>query len=460
MGARAMQAQQVGVEVTGQNVANSNNKTYSRQQVVLSSTDTINATGGTEGTGVTASAVKQIRDTFLDNQIVKETSVGGYWDAAKSNLSNIESQLGESLSSTSSSSSSTSVTSTVGIASQLNTLFTDFSSVATNPTSLSERQVLINDAQTLAGSLNSVSVKLDTINTNLNTAISTDVESANTLLTDIAKLNDSILKTEATTGGIANDLRDSRQAKIEELAQYLNLDASTAADGQITLSSSGSTLVQGNTVTASLQTFDSGSGQLMVQDSSGSPLTLTGGSIQAYIDVRDSNLSSLKTGVNNLATELINQINSTYSSGYDLNGNGGGSFFTGADASNIAVSLDLQTDPSRLQASGDPTATGDNTVALSLAQLADQPVSGLNNKTFSQSYNGLVTSLGNALSGAKDQVTNHTTVSSMLASQRDSVSGVSLQEELTNLITYQTAYSAASHIVSTVNTMFDDLLKL
>lgn len=460
MASRAMQAQQVGVEVTGQNLANSDNKTYSRQQVVLTSTDTINSQGGTQGTGVQVATIQQLRDAFLDTQITNEESVGGYWNASQKNLSNIETQLGESLDATSGSSSTASTTNSLGLSSQLNTLFTDFSSVATDPTSLSNRQVLINDAQTLANIFNGVTAKLSDINTNLNSMISTDVDSANSLLSDIATLNNTILQTEAITGGPANDLRDTREAKLEQLAQLVNITTSTQPNGQITVTNGSATLVSGNTVNATLQAIDPGSGQLQVQASTGDALSLTGGSIQAEMDVRDNDLANLQTGVNTIASELIGQVNTIYGAGYDLNGNSGGAFFTGNDASDIAVSSNLINDPSQFQASANSGATGDNAIALALSQLSSQPIASLNNKTFNQAYNSLVTNLGNAVSSSGDQVTNYQNVSKMLSTQRDSTSGVSMEEEMANLITYQTAYSAASHVISTIDSMFTSLLQI
>ena len=461
---RAMQAQQAGVTVTGQNLANANNPAYSRQRVNFQTSDPVPMVGGLLGTGVQVASIQQIRDSLLDGQITDETSVGGFWTASQMALQNTETQLGEFLDSSSATSdgtSSTSSTGSKGLSTQLNNLFAAFQAVATDPTSLSQRQVLVSQAQSLAGSFNQISTRLSGVNQDLNSSIKTDVESANQLLTDIASLNADIARTESATGSTANDLRDSRQQKLESLAQLTNFQTSTGADGSLTLSISGTILVSGANLTDTLQAYDPGNGQLLVRAAtSGTSLSLSGGSIAGAIQTRDGALQNLRSGLDSLAAQLINNVNSVYSTGYDLQGNTGSKFFTGTDAATIGITSNLVTDPSLIQAAGAPGTVGDNTVALKLAQIARQANSALGNQTLSDAYGKLVADLGNSLSDANDEVANHNSVSSMLAQQRDSVSGVSMEEELTNLMTFQKAYQASAQIISTVNQMLQTLVTM
>src|SRR5579862_2527336 len=259
---RSMQAQQAGVTITGQNLANVNNPAYSRQRVNFQTSDPVPINGALLGTGVQVVGIQQVRDSLLDNQIRDEGSVGGFWTATQSALENTQTQLGEflngSTASTDGTSSTSSSTSAQGLSTQLNSLFSAFQSVATDPTSLSQRQVLVSQAQSLASSFNQVSTRLTAVNNNLNTSISNDVTSANQLLSDIAGLNADIARTEAATGGTANDLRDQRQQKLESLAQFTNLQTSTAADGSLTVSIGGVAMVSGGKLTDTLQTYDSG----------------------------------------------------------------------------------------------------------------------------------------------------------------------------------------------------------
>jgi flagellar hook-associated protein 1 FlgK len=281
------------------------------------------------------------------------------------------------------------------------------------------------------------------------------------LLSDIAGLNGQITQTEALGGGKANDLRDLREQDLEQLANLVNIDTSTAADGSVAVSIGGTQLVSGQQTLDTLQTYDPGNGELLVRTAtSGTPLTLTGGTIQGAIDARDGTLQSLRTGLDNLASALITQVNNVYQTGYDLNGNTGAAFFTGTNAATIGVNAALQTDPSAVQAAGAAGAPGDNTVALALAQLGQQSIAALGNQTFISGYAGQVANFGNALANANDQVDNFNAVNTMLAQQRDSVSGVSVEEEMANLISFQSAYQASSKIITTVDQMLQTVVAL
>ncbi len=193
---------------------------------------------------------------------------------------------------------------------------------------------------------------------------------------------------------------------------------------------------------------------------SGTPLTLTGGSIAATIDVRDSEVASLRSDVNSLASQLISQVNTIHSGGYNLSGGTGADFFTGTNAADIQVNSALMNDPSLLQASGTAGAAGDNQIALVLGQLANQPIAGLANQTFSQSYSRTVAALGQSLASVNTRVDDQNAVQTMLSQQRDSVSAVSLDEEMTNMMKYQQAFQASARLISVVSTMLDTLIAM
>jgi flagellar hook-associated protein 1 FlgK len=453
LAARSLQTQMAGVEIAGQNLANVNTPGYSRQQVVIQTGPAIQTGIGPQGTGANAVAIQQITDALLNGQIQNQTSATGYWNANQGALESAQTALNEFLNSAQSTSGST-ATASSGLSGQLSSLFNAFQAVATSPTSIPARQALIAQAQTLAGTLNQVNSRLGDLRTSLNSSLNNDVDSANQLLSGIADLNKQISSAEAG-GGTANNLRDAREQDLENLSNLVNIQTSTGANGAVNVSVGGQTLVSGNQTQDTLQTYDAGGGQLLVRTATGgADLTLTGGSLQGTIDARDGTLATMQTGVNTLATTLITQVNALHSGGFNLAGTSGNpNFFTGTDASNIAVNPSLADDPSLIQASGSATATGDNSVALSLAQLASATQPALNNQTLGNDYAQTVASLGNALSNANNQVASQTAVTSMLANQRASVSGVNIDEEMTNLMMYQQAYQASANLVNTVNQM-------
>jgi flagellar hook-associated protein 1 len=467
MAAQSLQTEMTGIAVTGQNLSNVNTTGYTRQTVNIQTTPDIETTSGPEGTGSEVASIQQAVDTLLNGQIQGQQSVSGYWNGQQSALQTVQDDLDEFLSSTGGTSSSTSTnsstgtTSSTGLSTLLNNVFNDFQSVATSPTSISARQQLISDAQTLASAFNQINSQLNQENTALNTTVSNGVSSANQLISGIASLNQQISAAQFG-GGNANDLMDERQQDLNNLAQLVDITTSNGTDGAVNVSIDGEAFVTGSQVLDTLQTYDPGDGNLLVSSpaTGAEALTLTGGSIQGTIEARDSTLATLQGSVNTLASSLITQVNSIYSTGYSLTGSTGANFFTGSDASTISINSSLVDDPSSFQASGSATASGDNTVALELANLADAPQSNLQNQTFSGSYDQTVGSFGDALQTANNQVSNQTAVMNMLQTQQSSVSGVSLDQEMTNLLGFQQAYEASAELVTTVNNMLSATLQM
>jgi len=458
MATRALQVQQQAIEITGQNMSNMTNPAYARQRVIVATSPTIPTTIGVEGTGAEAVAIQQIRDSLLDHQITLETSTTSYLGTAQTTLQNLEANLGQVVDT--SSSSTTSSASAVGLGTYISNLFNAFQTLSTDPTSLANRQALTLDASSLATEFNQLSSGVSNLQDSINSGLQSDVTNANQLLNDIADLNNSISVTELTTHSTANDLRDQRQAKIEELSKLANVSTATQPDGSLTLSIGGVTMVSGNQVSDTLEVHANSAGQDLVQAKTAGTTLTTGGSIQARIDVRDGELKSLADDLNTLASTLITTVNAVHKTGYSLSGTTNAPFFDGTDASTIGVNSALLDDPSLIQASGTKGAAGDNQVALALAQLADTPQSALNNMTFNQSYSQTVANMGQALANTNDQVNNQQAIQNMLTQQRQSVSGVSIDEEVSNLSVFQRAYEANARMISIIDELLTTLVGL
>ena len=461
LGMRALQAQQTAVEVAGHNLANVNNRAYARQRVELQTSLATPTAVGPQGTGVEVAAIQQIRDTLLDAQVRAELSVGGFCEAKQAALRSAQTSLGEVFDrAADSTSATTDATAATGLADDLTGLFNAFQSVATAPTSMANRQWLVSQAQALATRFNQTAQRLDDLNASLNTALSADVTAANQLLTSIAQLNDRIADAEFG-GGAANDLRDLREQKLEQLSKLVNLETNTTENGSLSVSIGGVTMVAGREVLDTLQTFDVGGGQLLLRGATaGTALELTGGTMQGRMAARDGGLKALRDDLDSLASALITEVNAAHRPGYSLTGSTGADFFTGTDAASLSVNTALADDPSLIQAAGTPGAVGDNTVALTLARLADRSIPGLGNRPFYGAYGQMVANLGNGLAEANSQLADHEAVKTLLLGQRDSVSGVSLDEEMSDLVRFQKAYQASARIVSVVDDMLETVLSL
>ncbi|MGA3179220.1 MAG: flagellar hook-associated protein FlgK [Verrucomicrobiota bacterium] len=446
LASRSLAAQQEAMAVSGQNMANANNPAYAEEQAVIQPATPLDTTAGQEGTGVNLVSITEIRNALLDSQITAENSVTGSYSAQQSALQNAEAYLGEQLTNTSSGTSSPN-----GLAAGLSNLFNAFSSLSTNPTDTASIQTAIQSAQQVANLFNQVSANLSQVQSGLNSSIGSDVASSNQDLSEIASLNQQIALAQAA-GQTADQLVDTRQATIENLAGIVNISTAAQSDGSVNISIGGVAMVTGGSAVDGLQTYTDAGGQTLVEDqNSSTPLSITGGSIGGNITARDGALASLQNSLNTLANQLITSVHNIYSKGQAPNNNDstGQDLFTGTDASDIAVNPALVNDPSQFQSSASGAA-GDNSIVLALAQL-DDPTGGT--PTLSQSYAQTVSSLGSAIATATDQLNTSQAVSTTLTNQRTSASGVNIDQEMTNLLQYQKAYEASAQLVTTLNTM-------
>jgi flagellar hook-associated protein 1 FlgK len=465
MGARSLSAQRAGVEVAGQNLANVNNPAYARQRVAIATSLTISTAMGPQGTGADAVAITQMRSALLDNQIQAEASNRGLLSALQTALQYTQAALGTQIDTMASGAEGATASQGVGgghsLADSLSQLFNAFQSLSANPTSMAERQTLLMKAANVALQFNQINGRLDNLKGSLNATIQSEAGAANQILADIASLNKMITTAEATSGGNANDLRDTRQARLEELAKYVNLDLSHGNGSAINVSIGGVAMVTDNQALDSLQAFDAGGGQMLLRAATaGTTLALTGGSIQGTIEARDGTINNLQTRVNTLAAMLITEVNTVHAAGFSLSGSSGANFFTGTNAADIGTNTALTNDPSLVQAAGVSGAAGDNQTALALARIASTKFAALNGQTFNQAYGQTVAAFGQELSTVNNKLGDQQTVENMLLRQRDSIGGVSLDEEMTDLTRFQKAFSASARLITTVDEMLETLVNM
>ena len=462
---RSLQNQQQGIEVTGHNLANVNNPAYSRQRLVVQTSSSLDTPIGPQGTGAEVAAIQQLRSVILDTQLQGEISVTGFLDARQQALQSAQTNLGQQVDRQTTGPEGAAAAQGVGtqhaIAEGLSDLFNAFQSLSTSPTSLTERQVLLMKAQTLAVQFNQVDDRLNKLSSTLNNSIKSDVSAANQLITSIAKLNDQIIKAEVRETGSANDLRDTRQQQIEGLAKLVNIQTAPSANGAIDISIGGIGVVSNGDVVDQLEAYDAGGGKILLRTQTAqTPLSLTGGSVQGNIETRDGTLSNLRSNLNSLASVLVTEVNQAHRAGFGLDGSTGADFFTGTTAADIQVNNALLSNPASIQAGGVAGAAGDNEVARTLGQLADKKHAGLSNQTFSGNYGQTVAALGQDLADTNGHLSDQHAMESLLQRQRDSIGGVSLDEEMTDLMKFQKAYQASARLITTVNEMLNTVINM
>jgi flagellar hook-associated protein 1 FlgK len=456
LGANSLATYRKAIDVTGHNLANVNTPGYTRQRLLIESTTVDGGAWGPIGTGSEGVKVVQLQHETAGRQLQTEASIEGSLSVKQDALQQALVFLQESIDR-----NGANGTNTKGISQGLADFFAAAQSVATNPGSMAEREVMLQKAQELATKFNNADSRLASLQQGLSDRVTSDVGQANGLLQEIAKLNESIVAEEALTPGYANDLRDTRQLKLEALSNLVKIDASEQENGAVNVSIAGHLMVDGREVAGSLETFTAGDGSLQVRASGQSILLpLTGGSIHGALSVRDTELANLRSDINLLASTLISEVNAVHSVGFGLNGSTGANFFTGANAAEIAVNTDLLRDPALLQASGVSGEAGNNQVALAIHGINQRTHAALGNLTFSGKQAQTVAAFGQEVAIAKSDLADQKTISQFVRNQRDSISGVSIDEEMTNLIMFQKAFQASAKIISTADEMLATILEM
>ncbi len=465
LGTRALAAQRQGVEVAGHNLANVNNTAYARQRVSIQSTASSDGLTDPVGSGVEVVAIRQIRDRILDGQVIAEGGVSGSLEAQQRALKTAQSLLGQSIDRGNTGAGGTSAADGVGggqqLAAGLTDFFNSFASLAAQPASIPEREITLRRAAALAAQFPALDNRLSILGRQLDESLDTDLKSANALLSDIARLNGQISRTEVVSGGSANDLRDQRLAKLESLSGVIGFDSIEASDGSLAIVVGGVSLVTSDVREKTLETFTNTDGNRMIRASGTTDaLAITSGRVHGTLDARDGGLKDLRSGINDLAKSLIDEVNSVHSAGFALDGTTGRAFFLGSSAADILVNQALLDNPTSLQVSGSATARGDNRVAQALSQLGNRPIAALDGQTLGNAYNRIVGRLGEDLASVNQQLADQKVVAELLKGQRDSVSGVSIDEEMADLTRFQRGYQASAKLINTIDELMDTTLSL
>jgi flagellar hook-associated protein 1 FlgK len=447
----ALGSDSLGLQAAGNNLANVNNSNYAQETVVSDDN------GGDDSADATPE-IQQVRETLLDQQVVNETALTASLTAQSNINSQAQAAFGENIGTSSTSSASTTPTGS-GLGNDISNFFNGFSSLAAAPTSTSAQQTALTGADTLAQDFNSTDSQLAQVQTNINTKLSGDTGTVNTLLSNIAGLNTQISRAEFGAPGTAVGLRDQRQADLVQLAGYLNVQTSpsSGAAGQIDVTVAGAggtpiTLVSAGAVTNPVA-FN---GTQFTAGTAATPITPGGGEVEGLLTANGT-VQSFRDQLNQLAGQIATSVNAAY----NPMGTTGDLFqlTPGSEAGTIAVTPGLTAAGLTVSATADP---GDNTIANAVAGLAAQtfstargdPIDG----TFADNYAGVVDNLGNVVATTNNNLEDQTSVQAVITQQQSSVSGVSMDQELTNVMSYERAYQASSQVISVVDTLLDTVV--
>ena len=207
---------------------------------------------------------------------------------------------------------------------------------------------------------------------------------------------------------------------------------------------------------------DSNGMSFLADGDTGNIINLKSGYLKGMIDARDVGVKDLKDKANTLATQLITEVNTLHKTGYDLyglNDNTAG-LFTGTGAADMSVNAAIISDPRKLQGSSSATEVSNNDVIRSIAALSSKTITNLGGMTFNEYYGNTVSRFGQDLALSKSQLNDQKTVQKMLERQRESIMGVSVDEEVANLVIYQRAFQASARLLSTMDGLLQDVLNM
>ena len=436
-GVQALTANQGALTATSNNIANANTPGYTREVVQLSENAENLTNGSVSGGGVTLNGIESVRDELLNLQIQQQTSQQSSADTISSSLQSVQTLF-----------------SSTGndIATTLSAFSSSLAQLSANPTSAAVRQSVLSAGQDLAQSFNSTANGLTTAQSAADQQVTQTVAQINSLTQQIAQLNAQISPTVVAqqNGGTVEDQRDQL---VQQLSTLTGISVTQGSDGEVITTTNGTPLVMGGK-SYSLQTTTGTDGFQHVLDSNGNDITssIQGGQLGGSIQLRDQIIPGFLSSLNTLASQFATSVNSAQAAGYDASGTAGKAFFSlpasaSGAAAGIAVAL---TSGSQIAASSDGSAGSNGNVAnLSKALTSTLP----SGQTPSDAYATLVYQVGSAVSNANAQSTALGQSILQLTNQQSSVSGVSIDEETTNLIRYQTAYEAAARVISTIQAL-------
>jgi len=439
----ALLAQEGALNATTNNIANFNTPGYTREVPNLEEASPSIESGITYGEGVNLQGITSVRDQLLQLRIYSETSQQSGAQTQLNSLQQTQNLFSDSAQ---------------GLGADLTAFFNSLNSLSTDPTNLSQRQSVLTAANNLAGDFQSASQQLTGIQQNLNLNVSQAVSQINSLTSQIATLNAQVASLQQL-GQDPGAIEDQRDVLIGQLAQIANISVIQTDQGVTITASDGTALVVAGQNFA-LQSSPDSSGNQQVYAADGENITssLQGGQLGGFLAVRDQFLPGLFSSLDDLASGLADNFNAAQQQGFDLNGNAGQDFFSTTGGSGAAASFSVAiTDPSLIAASSDgsPGSNG-NLVALQAVQNQALP----SGKTPVQAYSNLVFQVGSATSQAQSAQSAASLSLSQLNDQRGAVSGVSIDEETTNLISFQHAFAAAARIITTVDELTQTVLAM
>ena len=471
--ASALGAHQKALSVTAHNISNAETEGYSRQRAALSPNPPLVTPDGVIGTGVRVADIERVRDPLLDATWRRENASTTFHGERADQLGRIEEVFGEP--------------SDTGLLATMDAFWNAWSDLAADPMSDAARSVVQERGQQVTDRLHQLANGLTELRTAGTERLDAFVDRVNELAEQVSDMNKRIVSAEAA-GGQAGDLRDERDRAVDELSGLVGVQVVERERGDVGVYVDGKALVDGATF-RTLETAPA-SGTLAIRFAgTSSAIAAPGGKVGGLLSVLNQELPDASVALNDFAADLVETVNALHRTGVSPDGATGVDFFfdrdpadpgVSASASDIRLSAAVAGDPRAIAAGrgdvSDPAnpvyRAGAQDIALAMDALRDNPPTRViadfgdpalaafpaDGRTFADRYGSQVARVGSGTASARASRDVHDALSRQADIRRESVSGVSIDEELTLMIRQQAAYGAAARIVSRVDEMLQTLI--
>jgi flagellar hook-associated protein 1 FlgK len=434
-----LQAAQAGMDTASHNVANAATPGYTRQRVDQASRLPSHRPFGPVGAGVDIVDLTRSRDVMLDTRARGAMGGESRFNTLGELLLGIESALAEP---------------DAGITNALGGLWSSFEELSLNPPSTAARYDVLGHLQGVAARVRDVAEGWQAAGAAAAGDLSAEIGDTNRLIRDVAALNQEILEA-ASTGFTPNDLLDKRDIAVDELSRLAGVRVTITEKGAARVSIDGLALV--HDAMASQLSFDPATNQIL--HSTGVAVN-AGGSLGAYQGFLASTLPSYQASLDAFAEDLAGALNAQHGAGFTAAGAPGGALLThspGSAALTLDVAISAPADLA-VAAGGPPVAEFDGLNAEALANIRSSLSASGGTETLNSAMRGIVGAVGGAAAGAFAEAASQSAISQSAQNARTQMHGVSLDEEMVTLLTYQRAYEAASRVMTAVDQTLDTLI--
>ena len=462
-GRSAMQAAKAAMSATGHNISNASTEGFSRQKVEVSSQPSPAPPGSKMqiGQGVTISRVGRMNDEYIEKQIINaslDKSSHEEKDLMLRQTEDIFNEMGGE-----------------GLNRLMSRFFNEFRKLANEPDNQAVRQsvreatmAMVNDVHRMRASVEDVRVHIDS---RINGAVS-DINAA---ATEIRDLNQRV-QVMATGGGNPNDLMDQRDRALRKLAQLTDIQMFHDPRSGMTVNLKGiGPLVSGPNA-EQLDTFRSPADEygkvenaLDIKSSSSAKGIVThvikGGKLGALLDVRDKTLSVVANRLDELAYSITSTVNEVHQQGFTMNGAQGANFFKPINqiqraAEFLDLSDEVKASVNNIATAAAPDSPGDNRIALAISGIQGMRVMGDGKSTVDEFYNAIVGDVGVVTARNRNALNQQKDIQTQLEKMREQISGVSIDEETTNLLQFQHTFDASAKVIQIADEMMKTVLDL